>query len=806
MNKVKTYFNNYSAMTLVEILVSIVILGLILIAMFPLLTQSLQVTNLANQITAQLFADQEDIEIVAATDGGVLFADGTFLTDKEFKVLFGSSAPFNPKTVVGMTIKKGKLVRFIASIARIKATYVYEGYTASEAEIPITGIKTSFIDTTQTVLLVTDREGNDVTTYCGYEVSNQTQAKIILPTDENRFTNALSPFTITMTTGNEQVSTLLPVYLPRSIAVDSNRDLIISSNSSDWISKDTSSIIDNPVNKIAYMATSEQDAKYVAVGNKGSIYVWLNGQPLQKVAHNLTTENLNNIIYSGDKGMLLVCGDNGIILTSNNGSSWTKQNSGTSENLKDIGYQKNSDRFICIGDRGGILTSPDGINWTPQHIYPRLSAKSIDNHDAVEFSGNGDYLKTLLAPVTGGTLRTILMVVSPQKHTANLLAWGSPQDTIAGGRFSFGIDNDGKLRVEQSGASFSSSLVNNQPSLLICRSTSDKFNSYQLSINGEIPVTSTIDTSINTSDYFPAQLGSDPLTRYSGPVNFEGLIAEVLIFDIAINASRNTYPNDTTKKYASDLDLLRKYLSDKYDLQINKLDDTDLDQLYYPGTDITLQQPLNDFPANVSRDNLVLWLDASNPESLNLGDKKQVTLWKDLSGAYNTSGIYNHAYGADLLTVACSTNLVVTGGFHRNLLNSVNTSNWNQTNKLNTSKRVTEYSLSNIVCTEIDSGDTTEVKFVALLNDGLSKCDSSSTLDNRENGLIARSNNGIDWTLLDLSVTSNHIMNDMFYSRDSGTILIVGNNGSMFTSSDKGETWDDIDTGTSRHLLAVCIR
>jgi len=284
------------------------------------------------------------------------------------------------------------------------------------------------------------------------------------------------------------------------------------------------------------------------------------------------------------------------------------------------------------------------------------------------------------------------------------------------------------------------------------------------------------------------------------------LIAEVLIFDIAINASRNTYPNDTPKKYASDLDLLRKKLSDKYDLQINKLDDTDLDQLYYPGTDITLQQPLNDFPANVSRDNLVLWLDASNPESLNLGDKKQVTLWKDLSGAYNTSGIYNHAYGADLLTVACSTNLVVTGGFHRNLLNSVNTSNWNQTNKLNTSKRVTEYSLSNIVCTEIDSGDTTEVKFVALLNDGLSKCDSSSTLDNRENGLIARSNNGIDWTLLDLSVTSNHIMNDMFYSRDSGTILIVGNNGSMFTSSDKGETWDDIDTGTSRHLLAVCIR
>ncbi len=574
MQIIKKFLKNDSAMTLVEILVSLVLLGLILMAIFPLLTQSLQVTNLANRITSQLFADQEDIEIVAATNGGVLFADGTFLTDKEFKVVFGAGASLDPKTVVGMTIKKSKLVRFIASIARIKATYVYEGYNPIEAEIPITGVRTSFIDGS-TVWLVTDNMGNDVTSNCNCTISSQTQAKIILPTDNNRFTNKLSPYTITMTTGNEQVSTLVPVYLPRAIAVNQNGDLRISSNAIDWIGKDTSSIIDYQVNKVIFMATSEQDARFVAAGNNGSIYVWANGQAVQEVAHNLTNQNLNNMMYSGDKSLLLACGDEGVILSSTNGTSWTKQNSHTTENLEAISYQISSDRFVCVGSKGGILTSPNGTDWTRQHSYPRLLENAInDNRNAVEFSGNGDYLSTLLAPVTGDTLRTVLMVSKPKKTSASLLAWGSPLDTVEGGRFSFGIDNDGKLRVEQSGVFYSSDLLPDldedaDPSILICRSTSSDFKSYQLSINGESPNTSDVSAAIDTKAHFPAQLGSDPLTRYDGPVNFEGLIAEVLVFDTGVSADRaDLVPADADKQYASDLDLLRKYLSDKYGLEL----------------------------------------------------------------------------------------------------------------------------------------------------------------------------------------------------------------------------------------------
>ena len=175
-------------------------------------------------------------------------------------------------------------------------------------------------------------------------------------------------------------------------------------------------------------------------------------------------------------------------------------------------------------------------------------------------------------------------------------------------------------------------------------------------------------------------------------------------------------------------------------------------------------------------------------------------LWKDLSAQAN------HASGAALLSVACSSNRVVTGGFHRNLLNSANTSDWNQTHQLD-AKRITEYSMNNMVCTESNPGNATEIKFVALLNDGLSSFASISTANNRQNGFIAYSTNGTNWTLNDLSTTNNYLLNDMFYCSGSRTILVVGNHGSMFTSSDNGVSWNTVNLGTYHtDLLAGCIR
>ena len=155
-------------------------------------------------------------------------------------------------------------------------------------------------------------------------------------------------------------------------------------------------------------------------------------------------------------------------------------------------------------------------------------------------------------------------------------------------------------------------------------------------------------------------------------MSYGGLIAEVLIFDAAVNNDRALFTDDTDpRRYASDFDLIQKYLSDKYNLGLSELNGEEMDNLIYPGSNQSLKNlTLDSFPSEVSRDSLVLWLDASE---LDLDNNQQVVEWLDLSGTNN------HATGASLLSVACSDSKIITGGYHRNMLLSSNTNDWSQT-------------------------------------------------------------------------------------------------------------------------------
>ena len=60
--------------------------------------------------------------------------------------------------------------------------------------------------------------------------------------------------------------------------------------------------------------------------------------------------------------MFVTVGDSGTILTSPDGTSWTKRTSGTSEFLSGVTY--GNGLFVTVGNEGTIFTSPDGIYWT----------------------------------------------------------------------------------------------------------------------------------------------------------------------------------------------------------------------------------------------------------------------------------------------------------------------------------------------------------------------------------------------------------------------------------------------------------
>lgn len=774
-------FTTEKGMTLVEILLSMVILLLVLMAIFPLFTQSINVTNLSNTIAENLFADQQDIEIVAATEAGVLFADGTFIPNTSFPVIFPSGTTPCP----GMTVKKHQLIRFLASIPHIKAVSLYEGYSPTEAQITITGSKTHFINETDTEIEIKDKDGYTVSGYTNYDVVNTTSVTLTLPLNsDTRLTNEYSPYTITLRTGNEQVTTLLPINLPRAVAISDNQTVLVSSSGLYWAQK-INTDLPNTINEIVFQGTSELNAAYLAVGNNGSIYVWPNGEAWQEINHLLTTEDLNDIICTQD--LILAVGDSGKILTSANGSEWSQANSHTTANLRSIIYSPELDKFICVGDGGVVITSDDGENWQTEHTWPRLAKESLNGKNAVRFSGLGDYLKTIHAPVTGSTNRTIFMVAGPEPNSETLMAWGSPLNTVNGGQFTMRLDK-GNVRIEQNaGPGTTTSFTpptDGTPSLISCRSTSNSFNSYELSMNGSAPEKPTANVTIETASDFPLQLGSDPFTRYTGPLNYRGLVAEVLIYDRAL--SRNRVSAGGEEYFASEMDIVAKYLADKYSINIDPLEGESLSNLIVQATGDTLED--TEIEAADLPDGAVLWLDASE---LSMDNNQQVISWLDRSGKKN------HSTGAALTSVACSDALILAAGTHRNLMYSDDASQWDQGASLTNSKMATEY--------RFDSMLYIGSKFLALANDGL-----TTNPPNKENGLMYSSTDGLTWSSVNWINGSNKpTLRDLDFLPSRRTIMAVGNRSTIRLSED-GTSWSsatlDPTINTSLNLTVGAIR
>jgi len=82
-------------------------------------------------------------------------------------------------------------------------------------------------------------------------------------------------------------------------------------------------------------------------------------------------------------GLFVTVGDNGIILTSSDGISWTKRTSVTTNNLYGVTYGNST--FVTVGDNGTILTSSDnGTSWTNK----RTSSVTTNNLYGVTYANS----------------------------------------------------------------------------------------------------------------------------------------------------------------------------------------------------------------------------------------------------------------------------------------------------------------------------------------------------------------------------------------------------------------------------------
>ena len=86
-------------------------------------------------------------------------------------------------------------------------------------------------------------------------------------------------------------------------------------------------------------------------------------------------------------GLFVTVGDNGIILTSSDGTSWDNRTSGTTNNLYGVTYGNST--FVTVGDNGTILTSSDGTSWTNK----RTSSGTSEHLRRMSFFRNSNLLR-----------------------------------------------------------------------------------------------------------------------------------------------------------------------------------------------------------------------------------------------------------------------------------------------------------------------------------------------------------------------------------------------------------------------------
>jgi len=78
-----------------------------------------------------------------------------------------------------------------------------------------------------------------------------------------------------------------------------------------------------------------------------------------------TTNDLQGIGVFG--ALYLLTGDNGTVLTSPDGTNWTKRTTPTGALLSSVAASP--DTIVAAGDDGTIITSPDGANWSLQNSH-----------------------------------------------------------------------------------------------------------------------------------------------------------------------------------------------------------------------------------------------------------------------------------------------------------------------------------------------------------------------------------------------------------------------------------------------------
>jgi photosystem II stability/assembly factor-like uncharacterized protein len=106
----------------------------------------------------------------------------------------------------------------------------------------------------------------------------------------------------------------------------------------------------------------------IVVGDQGTILTSANGTTWTARTSN-TTQNLSAVL-SISPSLTLASGVGGTLLTSvDGGVTWTAQQTNTTAWIGGLDYAANSVGFVAVADSAVLITSPDGISWTSRQTH-----------------------------------------------------------------------------------------------------------------------------------------------------------------------------------------------------------------------------------------------------------------------------------------------------------------------------------------------------------------------------------------------------------------------------------------------------
>ena len=96
--------------------------------------------------------------------------------------------------------------------------------------------------------------------------------------------------------------------------------------------------------------------------------------------------------YTTTSGLFVAVGENGTILTSDNGTEWTARTSGTTENLNRVAY--GDGRYVVVGENATQKYSDNASSWSESCCAGNVHFNDIEYFGNSNWGGAGDYAHT----------------------------------------------------------------------------------------------------------------------------------------------------------------------------------------------------------------------------------------------------------------------------------------------------------------------------------------------------------------------------------------------------------------------------